>query len=84
MEKACLLPCSQTHFLLGVGGDSSDEREGGSSFLSALLEAAEGEEHRQRVRLCLTRNLGLLYNKKITYLSLSYYVIAADLLSAFL
>jgi hypothetical protein len=49
--------------------------------------------HRQRVRLCLrrfwvklclTRNLGLLYNKKFTYLSLSYYAIVADLLSVFL
>ena len=66
----------------------------GSSFLSVLLEAAEGEECRWRVRLCLmrdsgvklylTRNLGLLYNKKFTYLSLSYYAIVADLPSVIL
>lgn len=67
---------------------------GVSSFLSVLLEAAEGEECRWRVRLCLmrdsgvklylTRNLGLLYIKKFTYLNLSYYAIAADLPSVFL
>jgi hypothetical protein len=56
----------------------------GSSFLSILLEAVEGEEGRQRVRLCLTKNLGLLYNKKFTYLSLSYYAIVADLTSVIL
>jgi len=48
--------------------------------LLVLLEAADGEERRQRVRLCLRRYLGLLYNNKFTYLSLSYYVTVADLL----
>ena len=56
----------------------------GSSFLLVLLEAVEGEEHRQRVRICLMRNLGLLYNKKFTFLSLSYYAIVADLPSVIL
>ena len=57
----------------------------GSSFLTDLLEAAEGEECQRRIRLCLMRNLELLYNnKKFTYLSLSYYATVADLPSVFL
>ena len=55
----------------------------GGSFL-VLVDAAEGEELRQRVRLCLRRYLGLLCNKKFTYISLSYYAIVADLPSVFL
>jgi hypothetical protein len=39
---------------------------GVSSFLLVLLEAEEGGECRQRLRLCLTRNLRLLYNKKLS------------------
>jgi hypothetical protein len=64
-----------------------------SSFLLVLLEAVEGEERRQKVRLCLMRYWGktLSYKKfkvgiikKFTYLSLSYYAIVADLPSVIL
>lgn len=48
----------------------------------SVLEAVEGEEQ-QRIRLGLTRYLGLLYSReKFTYLS--YYATVADLPSVFL
>ena len=54
-------------------------RGGVGSFLLVLLESAEEEECWLRVRLCLMRNLGLVYNnKKFTYLSLSYYTTVTD------
>lgn len=53
----------------------------GSFFLLVLLESEEEEKHWWRVRLCLMIYLGLLYsNKKLTYLSISYYATVADLL----
>jgi hypothetical protein len=67
-------------------------KQGVSSSLLVLLEAAEEEECWWRVfvlqnlgvRLCLMRFLGLLYNNKMfLYLSLTY-AIVADLPSVFL
>ena len=56
----------------------------GYSFLLILHEAVEGEECQWRVRLCLTRDLKLLYNKRFAYLSLSYLATVADLPSVIL
>jgi hypothetical protein len=47
-------------------GPASAGKGGYSSFLLVLLEAAEVKEHRQSERLCLMRNLRLLYSKKFT------------------
>ena len=61
---------------------------GGAGVLSflVLIEVAEGKSilRNSGVSLCLMRYLGLLYNKKFTYLSLSYYAIVADLPSVIL